>query len=272
MRRAATWPCAALVGAVLAGCGSIAVAPPAAVTASTRTLAKPAQDAASDDLEQRWLARASLAESTGDLAQAAVALDVLLLIDASAYRQRRAELRLRTEQALGERLQLAQQEHKKGRLEAAELQYLRVLALQPRHAEAAQALRDIDRARNRRDHLGQPSRLTLTRRSSVPATTSAAAAARLDASMELEHAAMLATQGETAEAIALLEAQLDRDKADSPARAMLVDLYYRKAVALRGSDDAAARAALARALQLAPAHAPSRALAKQLMPAAAAMR
>jgi hypothetical protein len=83
---------------------------------------------------------------------------------------------------------------------------------------------------------------------------------------------MLATQGETAEAIKLLEAQLGRDRTDKPARAMLADLYYRKALALQGRDDAAARAALARALQLAPTHAAARALSKQLMPAAASIR
>ncbi len=201
-----------------------------------------------------------------------MALDVLSLIDAPAYGPRRDELQRRIEQALAERLQQARQEHKRGRLEAAEQQYLRALALQPRNAEAAEALREIDRARNRRDYLGQPSRVTLTRRSSVPATTSAAAAARLEASMELEHAAMLAAQGETAAAIGLLEAQLGQDKTDPAARALLVDLYFRDAAALQGRDDAAARAALTRALQLSPGHAPSRALLKQLPPAATAPR
>ena len=270
------WPCAAahcaILCALLAGCST----PPRRHRLPwSRTPApwtrRPAP-AGPADLEQRWLARAALAESTGDLAQVALALDVLLLIDAPAYRQRRDELQGRIDQALDERLQQARQEHKKGRWEAAELQYLRALALQPRNAEAAEALREIDVARNRRDYLGQPSRVTLTRRASVPATTSAAAAARIEASMELEHASMLVTQGETGAAISLLEARLVRDRTDAAARAMLTDLYYRKALDLKGRDDAAARAALARALQLSPGHAPSRALSTQLSPAAAALK
>lgn len=276
MTHRTAWPCAAahcaILCALLAGCSTPTQAPPAAVVEDASPVDAPARSSWPAVLEQRWLARAALAESTGDLAQVALALDVLLLIDAPAYRHRRDELQGRIDQALDERLQQARQEHKKRRWEAAEVQYLRALALQPHNAEAAEALREIDVARNRRDYLGQPSRVTLTRRASVPATTSAAAAARIEASMELEHASMLVTQGETGAAISLLEARLVRDRPDAAARAMLTDLYYRKALDLKGRDDAAARAALARALQLSPGHAPSRALSTQLSPAAAALK
>jgi hypothetical protein len=52
------------------------------------------------------------------------------------------------------------------------MQFLSVLALQPDHAQAADALRAIERERNRLQLLGKFSRLTLERRPPPPPTVS----------------------------------------------------------------------------------------------------
>ena len=267
--RAPIVPCAVVMCAVLAGCDT----PPATVPQARESVAAalvsvpvPPRQAPLDELERRWLERLATAERNGQWAQAALALEVLVLLNPRAYQERQAELNKRIGQAHAERLQRAQQELAAGRLEAAEQLYLSALALRPQSGDAAQALRAIERARNKRDYLGQSSRITLTRRYAVPATT-AQAAAQLDASMEREHASMLATQGDADAAIAVLEDQLSRDKADRATRSMLVELYVKKAQGLRGQDLAAGRAALAQALRLAPDHTGARSLMKQLPPA-----
>jgi hypothetical protein len=264
--RASIVPCAVMMCAVLAGCDT----PPAAVPQAGERVAAapvslPAREAPLDELERRWLDRLATAERNGQWAQAALALEVLMLLNPRAYQERQAELNKRIGDLHAERVQRAQQELAAGRLEAAEQLYLSAQALRPQSGDAAQALRAIERARNKRDYLGQPSRITLTRRHAVPATT-AQVAAQLDAAMEREHASMLATQGDTDAAIAILEDQLSRDKADRATRSMLVELYVKKAQGLRGQDVAACRAALAQALRLAPDHARALALMKQLPP------
>jgi hypothetical protein len=266
--RAPIVPCAVVMCAVLAGCDTPPAAAPQAGERGTAALVAvpaPPREAPLDELERRWLERLATAERNGQWAQAALALEVLVLLNPRAHQERQAELNKRISQTHAERLQRAQQELAAGRLEAAEQLYLSALALRPQSGDAAQALRAIERTRNKRDYLGQSSRITLTRRYAVPATT-AQAAAQLDASMEREHAAMLATQGDTDAAIAILEDQLARDKADRATRSMLVELYVKKAQGLRGQDLPASRAALAQALRLVPDHTGALALMKQLPP------
>lgn len=273
MTLTALWPrtALALMVTALSACNTPPPAPPTPTPAirESAAVASAPSDGPLDELQRQWSARADLAERNGQLAQAALALDVLVLLDAPQYRQRRQRLNRQLALAVEERLQRGQQAHKAGKLEAAEQIYLSALALQPHNDDAASALRAIDRARNKRDYLGQPSTITLTRRFAVPATT-AQVAARLEASMAREHASMLATQGELDDAITLLEDQLGRERRDAATRSLLVDLYVRQAQQLRNQDSAASRAALNKALQLAPQHALALALLKQLPPPAVA--
>ena len=256
---------AAIASLWLAGCNT----PPAPAPAPERQADVPQRplprDGPLDELQRQWSERLDMAERKGQVAQAALALDVLVMLDAPRYQQRRKLLQLQIDEQVRERQQHAQQAHKAGKLEAAEQLYLSALALQPDNADAAAALRAIDRARNKRDYLGQPSQITLTRRYAVPATT-AQLAARVDASMAREHASMLATQGDLGEAIAVLEDQLARDRRDAATRSMLVELYVRQAQGLRADNAAASRAALNKALRLSPQHAPALALMQQLPP------
>ncbi|HET8746185.1 MAG TPA: polysaccharide deacetylase family protein, partial [Ramlibacter sp.] len=122
--------------------------------------------------------RALLQMQQGRLAEAAQAWEVLVALrpHSADYRARLARTREQIAELVPERLRLAQAALRRGDSEGASMQFLAVLALQPEHAQAADALRAIERERVRRQHLGKFSRYTLERRPpappSAPATTS----------------------------------------------------------------------------------------------------
>lgn len=204
------------------------------------------------EFERQQRERAEWLEQRGRLGEAAWAWEVLTVLRPREYDARLADVRRRIDAAVDERLPKARAELKHGDFDAAERSYLAVLALQPpdaaEQAEAADALRQIDRARNKRDFLGQPSRVTLLRKGAMwPPPESDP--------VELEHASMLAGQGELEDAIAILERRLKESPRDAPARRLLADLLVNQATAQheRG-ENGAARATLARALKVEPAH------------------
>ena len=102
------------------------------------------------------------------------------------------------------------------------------------------AQRAIERERVKRQQLGRLSRLTLMRRGTeaMAPNDKAVAPAALDRN-ELEHAAILARQGEIDSAIGLLERRIASDRNDRAARTMLADLYERKADDLLAARDTA---------------------------------
>jgi tetratricopeptide (TPR) repeat protein len=115
--------------------------------------------------ELRQRARAAEHEQHGRLAEAALTWEALATVyprDAS-YAQRLADLNRRIARAAAERVGKAEQAAARGQHDAAVEHYLSVLALQPDHAGAADALRALERDYNRRHHLGRASRLALTR-------------------------------------------------------------------------------------------------------------
>ncbi len=137
--------------------------------------------------EARWRERAQAAERQARLADAVLAWEVLALLRPGRYEAELAAARGRVASAYAERMQRGEQELKRGNLERAEQAYLGALALRPREIEAANALRAVDRARNKRDFLGQASRLTAGK---------AQAAGQFDAALEREQVAALISQGE----------------------------------------------------------------------------
>jgi tetratricopeptide (TPR) repeat protein len=213
--------------------------------------------------------RAMEQERQGHLADAAWSWEVLSVLrpDNAEYRDSLAAVRRRIDSAVAERLQRAQQAHKRGETESAATHYLTVLSLQPDNAQAAEALRSLERERNRRSYLGKPSRITLARRApeaeGKPAARAAAAAPQ-DRN-ELEHVALLANQGELDEAIAQLERHVAADRRDTAARQLLADLYFQKADKLGGrGQKQAATVWLQKSLKLDAGHARAAALLKQL--------
>jgi len=248
----------------LAGCASRSSAPPAAPPA-----AEPVQPTASDPwappleaFEQRQREAAAAASRQGLWREAAWAWEVLLALNPrdAGIAQRLAEARQAATAAAAERSARGKLALQRGDTDGAVRLYIEALSFVPAHIEAGEALRAIERDRVRRQHLGQVSRYTLMRRpdtaaapAGTPATgtpTSAVSAER----NEVEHASMLANQGEIDGAIAVLRPITTGPNADAGAKRLLADLYVKRADTLAASDRAAAIDALERAVATDPAH------------------
>ena len=254
-----------LLAAAMAGCGS---PPPAAPSETMADLPAPAIDSQQTPplaFEQRQRERALGFVRQRRLADAALAWEVLLVLrpDSSDYRERLADTQRQIDAALAERLARAAQAAQRGDLDGASQQYLGVLALQPTHDKAADALRALERERNKRDYLGKYTRNTLTRRAMADAEMPSSAG-QMASRNELEHATLLAGDGEFDDAIALLERRLVVERRDTSARRLLANVYYRKAESLAARDKAAAIAALEKSVRLDPTDPVPAARLKQL--------
>lgn len=227
--------------------------------------------AAHSDYEQRQRDRATALLRQGRLADAALTWEILTVLrpDLPEYAEQLARTRRQIEVATNDRLQRAAQAQKRGELEAATQLYLSVLALQPDQAQAADALRAMERDRNKRIYLGKFARITLTQRPAMAARpASPEAAAQLQDRNELEHAAMLTVQGEFDDAIALLERRLASGRPDEVARSLLADAYFQKAERIMAEDKAGAIAALEKSVRLYTGHPLAATRLKQLKAAA----
>lgn len=213
-----------LLAALAAGCSTVPSGPGSGATPYDAPLAGGAAA-----FEQRQRERALAQQREGRLGEAAVSWEILVALrpGSADYREKLAEARRQIDVALPQRLQRAQQTWRRGELDAATAQFLGVLALQPDHAQAADALRSIERERNRILYLGKLSRITLARSngSALQAAKTAPASDRND----LEHAAMLRTQGELDAAIVLLERYVATRGPDPTACRMLDEMALRKA-------------------------------------------
>lgn len=219
--------------------------------------------------EQRQRDKAVALAKQGRLADAALAWEILTVLkpDSAEYRERLADTQRQIEAAAADRTQRAAQAQKRGELDYASSLYLSVLALQPEQAQAAEALRSIERERNKRNYLGKYSRLTLARRATVDAEVATTPKKSIGVPTdrnELEHASMLATQGEFDAAIALLERHIATDRRDEAARQLLADVYYQKAEKIAFRDKPGAMAALEKSVRLDANHTRAAAKLKQL--------
>jgi tetratricopeptide (TPR) repeat protein len=239
---------AGIVGLLLlSGC---AVVPPSTSSSADDEVVAPVaarQAAGTDGFEQRLRERAQQSTRLGQLADAATAWEILTVLrpDQREYRERLNETQQLIAQAVPERMQRGAQALKRGELDAAASQYLGALALAPDNVQAADALRSIERERNRRAVLGKASRVAITRR----AATNARMATVPDRNA-LEHASMLAGQGEYDDAISLLERQLSVDKRNTVACQLLADVYVQKAEKQAPRDKPGAIASLEKSLRL----------------------
>ena len=109
------------------------------------------------------------------LASAALAWEVLVVLrpDVPVYRERLADIQRQIDSAVAEKLPRAASAAQAGDIDSAARQYLAILALQPHNALAADALRALERERNKRNYLGRHSRSTITRRGAVEAEMAA---------------------------------------------------------------------------------------------------
>lgn len=259
----AAWILACCILAGSAGCaGPAAPLPSPPPTVEVRS-PEPEDGAMRSFASQRRDA-AELAAKQARWADAAWHWQVLLALDAqdATARTGLAQARAAATAAAAERMQQARQAQQRGDRDTAVKLYLEVLVMVPDHAAAATALRDMERARTRRGNV-QGYRPVFATPSVRPATQNG------DRN-DLEHASMLAAQGDADAAIALLQPLATGPQADAAARAQLADLYFQQALRLEPQDRAGAVAALERCLRLAPGHRQAAAKLKALRPMAPA--
>lgn len=220
--------------------------------------------------EQRLRERALSLARQGRLADAAVAWEVLTVLrpDVAGYRERVAELHRQIDDAIAERLPRASQAAKGGELDVAMQIYLGVLTLDPKQTQAADALRSLERERVKRNYLGKYTRLTLTRRAIIDSEMTPVPT--LDERNAIEHASMLAGQGDFDDAIALLERRSNANPREVATRRLLADIYFQKVQAQPGLSKAVAIRSLERSVRLDPTHTGAKARLRQLKSAAAA--
>lgn len=232
--------------ALLAGCAGTPAPGGGAPRPDARPPARPAAVVA---YEARQRAEAEAAQQQGRLADALWAWDIVLALapnDAAAAK-RRAEVQALAEAGAAERVARARQAQQRGEHDAAVRLNLEALALlpgpHPTSSAAADSLREIERERTKRGNV-------VGFRAAQVLQRSPAAAER----NELEHAALLAGQGDIDAAIVTLEPLVARRPADTAARNALADLLVRRAERQQPTDLPGAVAALERALQLVPGH------------------
>jgi tetratricopeptide (TPR) repeat protein len=257
---------------VLAACASAPAPPPP--PAAPATAAKPrvtpvAPARAVDDFERAQAARAAAAEQQGRLAEAEIALEALTALrpQRQDYAERLRVLHQRIERAAAEAVARGLEEQRRGDVDRAARSFLQALALRPGHAVAAEALRAIERERNQRNFVGRFARNTL-RLVSKEGTAPPAPISPSDSTL-VEHASLLASQGEIDAAIGLAAKPAEQRQADPLLRRLVADLYFRKAQSLEPQRRGEVIDWLQRSLKLDPEHGPARERLQQLRGATA---
>lgn len=263
-RRSIAGLAALLLSLGLYGCAGnrTAADAPAPAAPAQPPVASPGVDSAAavEQFERRQRERAELAARQGRLADALQAWDVLATLrpQRSDYRSAHADVLRQIQAQVADRLPRAQAAHKRGELDSAAQQYLAILALSPDQEAAADGLRAVERERNKRSYIGKLARNTLSRRNTDAAKTVRPAAAKPAPKVtgdrnEVEHASMLAAQGELDDAIALLQAHLAIQRNDAEAKRMLAELQAQKSErAQQGARETSAAPTPAKPLRPAP--------------------
>jgi tetratricopeptide (TPR) repeat protein len=242
-------PWAMLTIALLSGCGT------PSPTRTPRPAAQAPAPAATDEIrafERQQRDRAVALEEQGALADAAATWEVLVLLRPGEYDGRLASLQKRIDTTVQDYLARARFEIK-GNLPLSEQLYLSAVALQPQNKEAGDALRAIERARIRQEHLLKPGK-TLSLPAETGKRTQPAPPPVPGNSLLMEQASNLASQGDIDEAIDQMAGQLKAAPNDQAARDLLAELHYKKAWALQPKDPAGAQAAVKRCLKVSPRH------------------
>ncbi len=241
------------------------------VPASTAPAPAAVFDGAEDPSTQ-FLQRARHAEAQGRWAQALLAWEVHALLSPgqTSATQNLQRVRRLIDTRVTEAMSRAADERRKGDLDRAGRTYLQVLSLAPEHQPAMDALRVLERERATRS---QPNRFARNAMS-LPSVSGAAAgrdgpespsrpSTPADSNL-IEHASIMASQGELDSAIALLKTPAQAPRADPALRRQLAELYFRRAEGLMPLQPGPAAAALNECLRLDPTHAGARARLKEL--------
>ena len=150
----------------------------------------------------------------------------LLRPDQPTYAKKLADAQSRAGAAAAEHLQQARQARQQGQNDRAFVLYLKVLSASPDNAEAAQALREIEKESTRRAYVGALSRggnneamAGVRRGSNSPPPPSAGERGELDSAIALLH------QGDTVAAVQALEGYTRKNPRDDLGKRTLQDAY-----------------------------------------------
>ena len=164
------------VVACLAGCAEVPIAPPAPTApVAAPTAPAPRQQ---DDQSPAVVARHQRAvqyRAAGDLSRAEAELHVLTLLapDVVLYRDERNAVRAEIARTRDEQLRVGTSASRSGDAQRAADAFLRVLAVDPENAEAAVALRDLDRRKATRVQSVAAARASQTEAAAAPAARNA---------------------------------------------------------------------------------------------------
>ena len=280
--RPAVGPLYAVLALCLVACAAPQPREPAVGTALTppaltappppRASAEPAADAMLERFVAEQIAQAQQATRDMRLAEAALAWEALSLAmpQRAEFAASLEQTRRVIAQAVAQRMAVAAAARQRGDHTTSERAWLGALALDPAHAPAAAALRQLERERHQASVVGRfgappgaPLRASTVAAFASPgraaSTPSAVGGRALEAASVsvgqrnlLEHASLLASQGDMDAAISLLAEQLARTPNDSPCRLALAALHVQRADLRFGAHPKAAVEDLQRALRLNP--------------------
>lgn len=215
---------AAAVATVAAGCAT-PPEPPSVTAAAPAPRSEPRRSFFPGP-DEALRERARAADQERRWADAIVQWEAVLLLrpdDAEATAQI-ASLRARIADGVGEAMSRGEQARRRGDADAATTAYLRALALDPHHAGAQAALREIERDRLRRGVLGRAPR-------PMGGQTPGGTMAGPGDNAEVELGVQQFRQGDYAAAAQTLQRHLQRSPKDVLARAYLADSLFLLAMA-----------------------------------------
>ena len=187
-------------------------------------------------------------QQRGDLAAAEVQWHIVTLLAPrdEAFRRTRSALQAAIAKAAAESYQAGVAALRRGDADAATQAMLRVLALQPEHAEAAQMLRDLERQRMVRIQAERVARARRADNGAVARAPAKASAAPADArqTYDLEQRLDLYASGDYTGGLRELQSYLENNPEDRTARRRIASLVDQEARKLE------ARGERARALKL----------------------
>ena len=269
----------AVAGLVLAGCASTPApsgSEPASPTAKAKALVQNLVSRISPDtpllaFERQHRQAAQVAAAQGRWADAQWEWDIVLALkpDDAEAKSLQAQAQGNAASAATAAVSRARQAQQRGEADAATRAYLEALTATPNDTAIADALRELERSRSRRGNAQGSKAMAAPMPTAKRAAAPRSNGGELD-SNDLEHASMLASQGDVDGAIALLKPLSIGPRADANARNLLADLYVQQSDKLATKDRPGAIRALEACLQLVPGHRTAAARLRALRQGAAA--
>jgi hypothetical protein len=183
-------------------------------------------DGPREDAVRRHRDLAREAQRAGDLATALDHLHVVaMLVDDDASKREADALRAEVRRQVRDALEAGRAAQRGGDNAKASASFLRVLALEPRNAEAARALREIDRQNMARAQSSRAARVRVEdlfadarAAPAAPAAAAPASRAAADDAYDIEQRLEMLRAGDTAGALRELKAYVDAHPKDRAAR------------------------------------------------------